>query len=389
MIHVFLGTKAQYIKTAPLLRLLDAQAVPYRLIDSGQHASLSEGLRDELGVRAPDHRLAEGVDITRIPQAMLWAAKLATRLFNGRKLRAEVFGGERGVCVVHGDTPSTLLSALMAKRAGLKVAHLEAGLRSGHLLHPFPEELIRVVVMRVADLLFAPDDDAVANLRRMRLRGQVIRLPGNTIVEALHHELGLRDTADHEAVVGEAAKHEPAAITAEAGQVAESSEGMGPAVVTMHRVENLNRRERVEQLVAVVERIATERPVRFVQHGPTIDTLKKRGLLGRLQRAGVELVGLAPHGEFVAMLAAASFVITDGGSIQEECALLGVPTLLWRAATERPDGVGANVVISRYDGDIIERFVADPRAHRCAPADTGAAPSELVLEHLQRFRHSG
>ena len=357
MIHVFLGTKAQYIKTAPLLRLLDAEGVDYRLIDSGQHAALSVGLREELGVRAPDHLLTEGRDITSIPQAMRWAAGIAVKLLNRRRLRADVFGGRGGVCVVHGDTPSTLLSTLMARRAGLRVAHLEAGLRSGHLLHPFPEELIRVVVMRLAHLLFAPDDEAVANLGRMRVRGHVVPLPGNTVIEALHHELAHRGPPTD-----------------------------GPVVVTMHRVENLNRRERVEQLVSLVERIAQKRPVRFVQHGPTIDTLRRRGADERLRRAGVELLPLAPHGEFVAMLASAPFVITDGGSIQEECALLGTPTLLWRAATERADGVGRNVVVSGYDRTTIEAFLTDPQAYRHPPQDTGATPSRVVLDHLEPAR---
>ena len=362
MIHVFLGTKAQYIKTAPLLRLLDAQGVTYRLIDSGQHAALSEGLREELGVRAPDHLVAEGEDITRIPQAAWWALKIATKLVRGRRLRAEVFGGRGGVCVVHGDTPSTLLSTLMARRAGLQVAHLEAGLRSKHLLHPFPEELIRVVVMRLAHLLFAPDSEAVANLAAMKVRGEVVPLPGNTVVEALHHEL--------------------AAATGD--QVSDA-----PAIVTMHRVENLNRRERVEQLVRLVERLAARQPVRFVQHGPTIDTLRSRGWDQRLHAAGVELVGLAPHGRFVAMLQAAPFVLTDGGSIQEECALLGVPTLLWRGHTERPDGVGANVVLARYDAEVVDAFLADPQRHRTPPADRGATPSRVVLDRLLALEAGG
>jgi UDP-N-acetylglucosamine 2-epimerase (non-hydrolysing) len=353
VIQVFLGTKAQYIKTAPLLRLMDAKGVAYRLIDSGQHGALSVGLREELSVRAPDHLLTEGVDITSIPQAALWASKLAARLVDGRRLRAEVFGGHGGVCVVHGDTPSTLLSTLMARRAGLEVAHLEAGLRSEHLLHPFPEELIRVVVMRLASLLFAPDDTAVANLARMRVRGEVVPLPGNTVAEALAYDLA-----------------------------AHGAPGQGPAIVTMHRVENLNRRERVEALVSAVERLARARPVRFVLHGPTQDTLDRRGWRARLERAGVELVGLVPHGRFTSMLRDAPLVITDGGSIQEECALLGVPTLLWRAATERPDGVGANVVVSRYDPEVVRRFLSDPEAHRAPPVADRVRPSEVVLEHL-------
>ena len=356
MIHVFLGTKAQYIKTAPLLRLLDAAGLDYRLIDSGQHAALSVGLREELGVRPPDHLLSEGRDITAIPQAAVWAAKLAWRLADGKKLRREVFDDRPGVCVVHGDTPSTLLSALMARRVGLRVAHLEAGLRSGRLFHPFPEELIRVVVMRLADLLFAPDQQAVDNLRRMRVRGRVVALPGNTVAEALHHEL---DTAPQQAE--------------------------GPVIVTLHRVENLNRRDRVEQLVATVERIATKRPVCFVQHGPTVDTLAHRGWGARLDAAGVERRELAPHGRFVAMLRDAPFVITDGGSIQEECALLGVPTLLWRGATERPDGVGANVVVSGYDPATIRGFLADPQAYRVPAVGTRVSPSQLVLDHLRPF----
>ena len=355
MIHVFLGTKAQYIKTAPLLRLMDERGVDYRLIDSGQHGALSVGLREELDVRDPDHVLGDGRDVDTIPQAAVWAAKLAAELASPRRLRREVFGGQGGVCVVHGDTPSTLLSALMARRAGLEVAHLEAGLRSKHLLHPFPEELIRVVVMRFADLLFAPDDEAVANLRRMKVKGEVVRLEANTVLEALRHDLR-----------------------------AAPPPGSGPAVVTMHRVENLNRSGRTVKLVETVERVAAERPVRFVVHGPTRETLRKGGHDRRLAAAGVELVPLAPHREFVAMLHAAPFVITDGGSIQEECALLGVPTLLWRMSSERPDGLGRNVVLSRYDDATIRDFLDDPERHRHPTALADANPSAQALEHLLR-----
>jgi UDP-N-acetylglucosamine 2-epimerase (non-hydrolysing) len=369
VIHVFLGTKAQYIKTAPLLRLMDERGVPYRLIDSGQHGALSVGLREELSVRDPDHLLAEGADIDTIPQAIRWAAKLALRLLDARRLRAEVFGGHGGVCVVHGDTPSTLLSALMARRAGLRVAHLEAGLRSKHLLHPFPEEAIRRIVMRISALLFAPDTQAIANLRRMRVRGEVVALPANTVVEALAHDLERATPSD----------------AAEADSDAAASlgpPGTGPALVTMHRVENLNRKERVDALVRTVEHLATEQPVRFVLHGPTRDTMARRGFDARLRDAGVELVGLAPHGQFTRWLHEAPLVITDGGSIQEECALLGVPTLLWRAATERPDGLGANVVLSRYRPEVVRAFLADPEAHRRPAATDVLKPSEVVLDHL-------
>ncbi|MTV27247.1 UDP-N-acetyl glucosamine 2-epimerase [Nitriliruptoraceae bacterium ZYF776] len=360
MLHVFIGTKAQYVKTAPLLRLMDARGVPYRLIDSGQHAALSAELRDELQVRAPDVTLGGSTDITTIPAAVAWSARIATRLVDGGKVRRELFGNNgRGICVVHGDTPSTLLATLLTRRAGLEVAHLEAGLRSKRLLHPFPEEIVRRVVMRASSLLFAPDDQAVRNLARRGLAERTVRTSHNTVVDALRFSLGDTEVAP-----------------------------MGPCIVTMHRVENLHRRERVLGFVETVERLAARHPVTFVTHGPTERTVAPHR--DRLEAAGVRLEPLAPHARFTRMLAAAPAVVTDGGSIQEECALLGVPTLLWRAETERPDGAGANVVLGRYEPARIEAFLADPERLRRPPVHATAEPSaeilDVLLDRLARLR---
>lgn len=352
-IHVFLGTKAQYIKTAPLLRLMDQRGVDYRLIDSGQHAALSTGLRSELGVRPPDYVLGGAEDVTTVRQALLWAGDLGARLAGSRWLRREVFGGDGGIVVVHGDTPSTLLSTLMARRAGLRVAHLEAGLRSHRLLHPFPEEMIRLAVMRTSDVLFAPDPAAVANLEALRVRGDIVPVSGNTVVEALHYAI----EGTH-------------------------PDSRGPAVVTMHRVENLRIRRRIEQLVALACATAARRDVLWVLHGPTEETFHRLRLDKTLRAAGVQLSGLMPHKEFAQTLAHAPFIITDGGSIQEEAALLGVPTLLWRLTTERSDGLGENVVLSHYDPGVAARFVADPEAWRRPPKVGEACPSEEILAEL-------
>lgn len=354
MIHVFLGTHAEYIKTAPLLRLLADRGIPHRLIDAGQHAAFGPGLRAELGVREPDHVLGDDHDVETIPQALRWSVGVALRLPRRRRLREEVFGGRGGICVVHGDTPSTLLATLLARRAGLRVAHLEAGLRSRRLLHPFPEELVRRVVMRLAHVLFAPDATAVANLTAMRVKGEIVPLSANTVAEALTQDLP-------------ASPPEP---------------GSGPAVVTMHRVENLNRRARLEGFVDLVARIARTHRVRFLVHGPTRAALRGTPHLDRLVADGVVVSPLVPHTEFVAMLSAAPLVVTDGGSIQEECARLGVPTLLWRASTERPDGLGANILISDYSPATVDRFLARTDELRRVPATDLPEPSQQVLDRL-------
>jgi UDP-N-acetylglucosamine 2-epimerase len=351
-IHVFLGTKAQYNKTAPLLRLMETEGVPYRLIDSGQHGALSRAMRSDLGVREPDLLLGRETDVNTIPQAVIWSLRLATRLVSGRRIRQQVFGGLDGVVVIHGDTPSTFIAALMAKRAGLPVAHLEAGLTSGSWRNPFPEELIRTVVHRLANVLFAPSAVAAAYLARKHVRGTVVELEGNTSHEAL--AWAARDIVH----------------------------GGGPVLVTMHRVENLYSRARVKLFVETVMGLAPNHPVRFVVHGPTKAVLERHGDLERLRGAGVELSSLLNHHEFVAAVFAAPFVITDGGSIQEECAIVGVPTLLWRERTERDDGVGANVVLGRFDAKVIRDFLANPAKYRRPFVLPATSPSRQVLKTL-------
>jgi len=369
VIHVFIGTKAQYIKMAPLLRRMDSERVDYRLIDSGQHGDLTVALRDELGLREPDFRLGGIRDVVSVPQAVGWSLRLVGHLVSRARLRDRVFGGHGGVCVVHGDTPSALLSALLAKRAGLDVAHVEAGLRTFRWLHPFPEEIVRVLVGRISDILFAPGPVAAANLRKTAVKGRIVVQPANTVLESVRDVLGAGRQADERPD----------------GQTAAGGDRSGPVLVTMHRVENLHRRSRREALVDLVEGLACRWPVRWVVHGPT-----ERALAGearaRLSDAGVELVPLMAYGEFLANLAAAPFVISDGGSIQEECALLGVPTLVWRDRTDRGDGLGENVVLSHYDPAIVRDFVHDPHRYRRQPRAPEFSPSAQILAELDGWR---
>jgi len=246
---------------------------------------------------------------------------------------------------------------LMARRAGLRVAHLESGLRSGSWRHPFPEELIRVAVMRLAHVLFAPDAEAVENLEALvaegRVRGRVVATSANTGAEALRSAL------------------------ASAGPV---EAGSGPVVATMHRVENLHDDSRFEGFLALLGRLA--RPAVFVVHPPTEAVLADRGGRAVVEAMGVATSGLVSYGEFTAMLAAAPYVVTDGGSIQEECARLGVPTLLWRDRTERPDGLGENVVLARYDDEVVGAFLADPQEWRRPVALGDERPSAQVVDVL-------
>ena len=370
MIHIFIGTKPEYVKMAPLLERMGAEQVPFRLIDSGQHAELAASFREEIGLRAPDVLLGRGRDAKTIPEALRWTLSLSRHSVSRSRLRGRVFGGHDGVCVVHGDTPTTLVGALLAKRAGMALAHVEAGLRTFRWRHPFPEEIVRVTVGRLADVLFAPGPVAAQNLRSTGVKGRIVEQQANTLVESVREILGSGSDA---AAGGSAGSGSDAAVA-------------GPAaIVTMHRVENLHLRSRRLALVEILCEAAAATPVRWVLHAPT-----ERILAGptqqRLVSAGVDLVPHAPHRQFLEMVAAAPFVITDGGSIQEECAMLGVPALLWRDSTDRPDGLGENVVLSHYDEEVVGEFLRDPQRYRRSGRMPGVSPTAQILDELGQWR---
>ncbi len=355
MIHAVIGTKAEYIKTAPVLRELQRRGVAYRLVDVGQHAGLPRQFRSALGVGDPDVRIDDRGDAETVVEAAAWMLRTSRNLLKSkRRLRREIFAGEPGICLVHGDTPSTLLATLIARRSGFGVAHLESGLRSHHLLHPFPEELTRIMVMRLATVLYAPDEQSAENLERMKVKGEIVCTGGNTSVDAVAHVMP--------DIIG---------VTS-----------TGPGLVTVHRVENLHRRGRLDALVDLLALATAKGPVRFHVHQPTELALRKAGRWDAVAATGAMIEPLISHQEFLAEVRRAPWVVTDGGSIQEECAMLGVPTLLWRARTERQDGLDANVVVSNYDSRVVDDFLSNPQEFRRRPTMIEQSPAAFVVDHL-------
>lgn len=364
MIDVFIGTKAQYIKTAPLLRLFTQRGIPYRLIDSGQHAKTAADLRGFLGVKEPDAVLHKKGNITTVWQAFLWFSRnVFLTVFAPRVLREDLFSPGPGACIIHGDTPSTLLGLIMAKRAGKKIVHLEAGLRSFNLLRPFPEELIRIICMRLSDVLFAPSDWAEANLRKMHVRGRIYNIGQNTNVEAMYYAL-------------------------EKGSRA--SVPTAPyCVVTFHRVETIMNRGRVRFLLKLLRHLAESIHVIFVQHDATIKKLADfRFLNDFVTIKGVTTMPLQSHADFVNLIDRSEFVITDGGSIQEECAYMGRPCLVMRSETERREGLDSVVRLSSFDWDEVTSFLSNYRNLRAGSRTPNQRSSERVFDILTELYQS-
>ena len=364
MIHIFIGTKAQFIKMAPVMMEMNRRGLPYHLIETGQHAALTADLIEEFGLRGSDTRLrTESTNIATISQAALWTSKTFLHLLSSPEvITGEIFRGEsKGICLIHGDTLTTLFSLLYARRCAIPVAHVEAGLRSFRLLDPFPEELIRLAVMRYSDILFAPSDWAMGNLSRMGYGDKSITVRGNTVVDTIRF--------------------------ARARYSGKDRPGEPYVVVTIHRVETLYSSTRMNTVITFLEEIARQRRVLFVLHEPTRKQLERRNLLGRLQRnSRVEMMPLQPYLKFLDLLAGAEFAVTDGGSIQEECYSLNIPCLIMRAKTERMEGLGENAMLAGFSRERFEDFLkALPGLRRRGADDKAVSPSSIIVDHLEKY----
>jgi len=181
MIHILLGTRAQLIKMAPVMQALHRENIPYNFIFTGQHQDTIEELRKSFQIKEPDVTLYRGRDIVSIVSMIVWSVTILVKTLFTKK---EIFKHDsKGIVIVHGDTISTLLGALMGKLSGLKVGHVESGLRSFKLFQPFPEELTRIATFTLCDYFFCPGAWAVNNVKKYT--GKKINTRMNTLFDTL------------------------------------------------------------------------------------------------------------------------------------------------------------------------------------------------------------
>lgn len=353
---VLIGTKAQFIKTAPILRELDRQQVVYRLVYTGQHSETFDLLEAAFDTRPADDEMVRETEASTHASFLGWTLRFWRAAFG----RLGSWRGARGG-LVHGDTASTLFGAIALRLAGVPVVHVEAGLRSSNLLEPFPEELVRRFVSRISRLHLAPDSAAADNLGKTA--GIVVNTQGNTLRDSLG--LALRCWPE---------------VPSHGGQG-------GYAVVSMHRSENLGRKADFDLLMGEVIHAATMLPIKFVLHPTTRERIRASGWLSKLQaQQGLELRERMDYPDFVRLLVGGCCLLTDGGSNQEEAAMLGLPALLLRRTTERSDGLGDGIELSYLKPELIRSFVV-----RCAGKTwplrvvEGQSPSEIVVEAMRTY----
>ena len=325
MIFVLIGTKAQLVKMAPVMHSLDRLNLKYQFVLTGQHAETMDDLIDDFSLRQPDWSFVKPIEADSYLRILVWLVKA---FFGGYK----GLGRTKGLVLVHGDTLSTLLGAVLGRLRGMRVVHIEAGLRSYNYFNPFPEEIARVLVTLVSRYFICQDQTAVNNLEKLGITGdRVFNAKANSLIDALQYVRNRSlNTSQYESPY---------------------------CVVSLHRSENLGNQQRFEFLMQLIFSISRNTHVLFVLHPVTRKKLVSTGWMARLEENNnVSLLNRMAYSQFTTLLAEASFLVTDGGSNQEEASYLGLPCLIMRQATERLEGLGVNAVLSNYDDEVIQSF---------------------------------
>lgn len=342
------GTRPEAIKMAPVVRALKdaAQAVDIdvRVCVTAQHREMLDHVLELFGIE-PDFDLnimRPGQDLTDITANVLTSMRGVLR-----ELRPDRV-------LVHGDTTTTFAASLAAYYERVPVAHVEAGLRTGDIYAPWPEEMNRRLTGAIADLHFAPTRQAEANLLREGVARNTIHVTGNTVIDALLNVAGRIE-------------NDKALRAVLAGRFPFLNSQRRLILVTGHRRENFG--EPFERLCRALATLAARDDVQIVYPvhlNPNVQEPVRR-LLGTMPADAVSLIEPVDYVEFVYLMMRAYFIITDSGGVQEEAPSLGKPVLVMRETTERPEAVRAGTVLlvgtdeERIVGETIRLLTDDAR----------------------------
>ena len=357
---------------APVVKALAAQTgIESRVCVTAQHRDMLDQVLTLFAITA-DYDLdvmRADQDLTHITQAVLGGL-------------GGIFDEFRpDLVMVHGDTTTTLAASLAAFYRKIPVAHVEAGLRTGDMHAPWPEEMNRKLSDSLADLHFAPTDGAARNLRREGVGEDSILVTGNTVIDALLHVVGLLN--DDDALRG-----------AQEARFPFLDPKRRLILVTGHRRESFG--AGLERICAALARLGQRDDVQIVY--PVHLNPNVKGPVHRLlgERPGIHLVEPLDYLPFVFLMDRAYVIITDSGGIQEEAPSLGKPVLVMRTVTERPEAVEAGTVkLVGTDTEAIyrgcETLLTDKTAYRSMsrahnPFGDGKASARIVKEILREAK---
>lgn len=364
LLDLIAGARPNFMKIAPIIRAIKnfnakhpAPVFQYRLIHTGQHydRNMSESFFEQLGIPEPDINLGAGSGTQ---------ASQTAQIMIGYEQALQQWKPD--ICVVVGDVTSTMACSIVAKKAGIKVAHVEAGIRSGDWT--MPEEINRVVTDSITDYFFTTSEIANTNLLRNGHRQEQIFYVGNTMIDTLYQHLDHLQKPDF---------------------FNEHLAGQPYLVLTLHRPSNVDDPNTLRSLLDLIHATTPDTHFLFPMHPRT---RKIYDALGKAY-SNIIIVEPMPYLEFMFVIRHSSGVITDSGGITEETTVLNIPCITLRTTTERPETVtlGSNELVAN-PADLpghLQRMIAGEWKQAQPIRFWDGHTSERIVEALHILHHRG
>lgn len=371
MLTVF-GTRPEAIKMAPLVQLLsDRPGIDARVCVTAQHREMLDQVLALFGIR-PNYDLA----VMKADQTLF---SLTADVLVAMKPVLEDFAPD--LVLVHGDTTTTMAASLAAFYCQIPVGHVEAGLRTGNIRSPWPEEINRKVAGAIADYHFAPTDRARDNLLAENVAADRIYVTGNTVIDALQQTAA--KIADDDALKN--------GFSAEF----DIDPNRRLILVTGHRRENFG--GGFQRICAAIESLAARDDVQIIYPVHLNPNVKGPVEERLINLPNVRLIAPQPYLPFVYLMTRADIILTDSGGVQEEAPSLGKPVLVMRDTSERPEAIDAGTVLlvgteTKAIVDAANRLLDDSAAYRAMsmahnPYGDGRA-SQRIVDAIEIFAQS-
>lgn len=355
----FAGTTAELIKLFPVIKKFQDEKTPFEIISSGQNDIEKSEIFSYLGLKKSNLSITNGPKKKTTLSLFLWFFKaFFLSLYKIRKYikntkKSEIF------LIVHGDTLSTLLGSYAGKILGFKIVHVEAGLRSFNIFHPFPEEINRVLTSKIVDISFCPNNWAVKNLKSSK--GLKINTISNTLLESLDLAKNVSASDSIKKVLSKKSYF----------------------IFVVHRQENIYNLPRLTTFLDDMFLLAENTHCVFILHEPTKVALEKHKMLNKIkEHKNITILPRQSYFDFMKLIDNSKFFITDGGSNQEEAYYFGKPCLILRNHTERIEGLGENVILWKDGENSIVDFGSNYKKFEREPVKYQKAPSEIIYEEL-------
>jgi UDP-N-acetylglucosamine 2-epimerase (non-hydrolysing) len=360
-IYFFIGTKAELIKIMMVMKEFSDKKVKFKIIASGQNDIINSAPFKLLNIEKADIILYDK-KIKQSPVSLfLWFIKTLIKGLVVLRKEFKNLNKNKTFMIVHGDTVSTVMGALIGKCYGLKVAHIEAGNRSFNFFQPFPEEIDRIIVSYLTDVHFCPYTSVMENLKQRK--GDKINTSYNTIIDSW--------------IFANSQNIESRLLRRLANKKY--------FIFILHRQENLYNENLVQMLVKLVLNFNNEFICIFIMHNSTQVTLKKLKLLDKIKKkTNIIITPLLPFLEFMKLLNGCEFILTDGGSNQQETFYLGKPCLILRKVNDTAEGMNENMVLSKNNPELIKDFVLNYKKYDRPMITPDISPSKIIVDYLTK-----